>query len=76
MEQSDHRQGGRAASLRGMKARMRKRRQPHLEPLESRQLLSITEYSLIPAENNNTNTEPQATRARAGWQPLVHGSGQ
>ena len=63
MEQSDHRQGGWAASLRGMKARMRKRRRPHLEPLESRPATSITEYSLIPAENNNTNSEPLAIAA-------------
>ena len=61
MEHSYHRQGRSASSSPDRKARSRNRRRPVLEPLESRRLLtSISEFSTLPAENNNNNSEPLA----------------
>jgi hypothetical protein len=61
MEQSRRGHEGSLDSLRGKERRGRKRRRPALESLESRRLLaSISEFSVIPAENNNPNTVPYA----------------
>ncbi len=57
-----HRRGDSASqsSRRGLGTRKGRSRRPGLEALESRELLSVNEYSLLPAENNNTNSEPTA----------------
>ena len=62
MEQN-HQVGKGSASRsarRDVAARKGRPRRPSLESLESRELLSVNEYSLLPAENNNTNSEPTA----------------
>ncbi len=48
------------SARRDVEARKGRPRRPRLESLESRELLSVNEYSLLPAENNNTNSEPTA----------------
>ena len=61
MEQNHQVGNGRASrSRRDMEARKGRPRRPSLESLESRELLSVSEYSILPAENNNTNSEPLA----------------
>jgi streptogramin lyase len=62
MEQN-HQVGKGSASRsarRDVDARRGRARRPGLESLESRELLTVNEYSLLPAENNNTNSEPLA----------------
>ncbi len=62
MEQNHQVDKGSASrsARRDVEARKGRPRRPRLESLESRELLSVNEYSLLPAENNNTNSEPTA----------------